>query len=369
MGANGGTSIRDVARHANVSTATVSRVLNNPSLVRPETVAQVQAVIKKLGYTPPAVRRGPKVGSRRSTRMRSIAFFSLGQPYRGWFAMPVMAAVIGAATEAAKRHNWNVILDEMPDARQEAPLLRGGQIDGAVIFVSSALARSNELVEVMDRIRGHTAVVWAMGFSTVPVPVDHVTANNLGIGYLAQRYLTERGCKRLAFIATQPDWPIIRWRWRAFADFLPEVQTFGISENPDDLRPYGNQTVCCRNIQDLADKLVSAQPRPDGLFIPLGSDASELYPLLKERGLEPEKDIRIVCCDAEQVRVSHLTPRPAVVDLRTDQIGYRTIRQLLHRISHPNEPAVLVEVMPRLILPEDPLLPSGSETDHSVGAV
>ena len=51
-------NIYDVARIANVSTATVSRVLNNKSNVSPETRHKVQEAIKKLNYRPSAIARG-----------------------------------------------------------------------------------------------------------------------------------------------------------------------------------------------------------------------------------------------------------------------------------------------------------------------
>ena len=43
-------TVEDVAHHAGVSTATVSRVLNKTDNVRPKTVARVQAAIEELGY-------------------------------------------------------------------------------------------------------------------------------------------------------------------------------------------------------------------------------------------------------------------------------------------------------------------------------
>jgi len=43
-------TMQDVARHAAVSTATVSRAINNPEKVDPETLASVQAAIETLGY-------------------------------------------------------------------------------------------------------------------------------------------------------------------------------------------------------------------------------------------------------------------------------------------------------------------------------
>jgi LacI family transcriptional regulator len=54
----GGASIQDVAREAKVSIATVSRVVNQPTLVTEETASRVREAIKKLGYVPNAYAQG-----------------------------------------------------------------------------------------------------------------------------------------------------------------------------------------------------------------------------------------------------------------------------------------------------------------------
>jgi LacI family transcriptional regulator len=51
-------SIYDIAREANVSIATVSRVLNNKSVVAPETRFKVEETIKRMNYRPSAIARG-----------------------------------------------------------------------------------------------------------------------------------------------------------------------------------------------------------------------------------------------------------------------------------------------------------------------
>jgi LacI family transcriptional regulator len=53
-------TIRDVARQAGVSVATVSRVLNNSALVSPDTRDAVMKAVTQLGYRPtPTPRRWP----------------------------------------------------------------------------------------------------------------------------------------------------------------------------------------------------------------------------------------------------------------------------------------------------------------------
>ena len=62
-------NIRELAKLAGVSIATVSRVINNPQLVQPDTREQVLEVMRRVNYTPAWT-----VESRLSSRSRLIAF-------------------------------------------------------------------------------------------------------------------------------------------------------------------------------------------------------------------------------------------------------------------------------------------------------
>src|SRR5690242_17779063 len=78
-------SITEVAKIAGVSTATVSRVINKVPDVRPETADQVHAAMRSIGYTPPKVRRGPKLGPRsKPPRVGQIAVVTVGSGLRSF---------------------------------------------------------------------------------------------------------------------------------------------------------------------------------------------------------------------------------------------------------------------------------------------
>src|ERR1700689_3438674 len=91
-------SIIDVAKIADVSTSTVSRVLNAPGSVRAETADRVHAAMQRLGYSVPTVRRGPKIGPRApSGRPNQIAVIIIGKSLR-WFEQPAMGGILAGIT-------------------------------------------------------------------------------------------------------------------------------------------------------------------------------------------------------------------------------------------------------------------------------
>src|SRR4051812_40275990 len=88
-------SIAEVAKAAGVSTATVSRVLNDLPGVRTETIQQVRAAVEALNYRPQRAKRGRAStgGPSRGPRSGNIAVITLGQT-RDWLQLPVMASVV-----------------------------------------------------------------------------------------------------------------------------------------------------------------------------------------------------------------------------------------------------------------------------------
>src|SRR6266550_9143117 len=106
-------SIVDVARIADVSVATVSRVLNAPTSVRAETADRVHAAMQRLGYSVPTVRRGPKIGPRASgARPNQIAVIAIGTSLR-WFEQPAMGGILAGITTAARHAKMRVLLEEL----------------------------------------------------------------------------------------------------------------------------------------------------------------------------------------------------------------------------------------------------------------
>jgi DNA-binding LacI/PurR family transcriptional regulator len=346
-------SIVAVAKRAGVSVATVSRVINDLQNVRAETVEQVRAAMQEIGYKPPRVKRGPKGGPRRVVpscfRTGQFAILTLGG-FQGWLGLPVMASVVTGITRAAKELDLRPVLDEMPDPESITPILRRREVDGAIVFVMSGLP-----LDKLIHLHRHLPVVWAMGGEGGPPQVDHVSADNLGIGHLACEYLIGQRCRQLAYITNEPDWLIMRLRGHAFAgaacDASLPATSYIVNGSPNSLEAYGRNANISATLEAAVDRLAAARPRPDGLFIPTDLLTTRVYPLLVQHGIQPQRDIHIVSCDNEDERLSMLSPRPPSIDIRGEEIGRWAVRQLVQRLQRPDDPCTRVQVAPRIVLP------------------
>jgi LacI family repressor for deo operon, udp, cdd, tsx, nupC, and nupG len=345
-----GMSIVAVAKRAGVSVATVSRVLNESTSVRAETSKQVQSAMRELGYKPPKVRRGPKRGSRRIVQSafakRQVAVLTVGA-FQQWLGLPVMASVVAGVMRACKEQDVRAILDEMPDPEVPTQIVQRREVDAALVFFMSGLDPQH-----LVRLSRQIPLVWVMGSEDVPVDVDHVSADNCGAGQLALRYLADHRCQNLAFISDQPSWAFIRLRAQAFANAASDegkvVRHYLVGSEKTSLHPYG-ENVCRRaSLDELVEAMAIADPKPDGLFVPTDLLSTQIYPLLQKHQLAPEKRLRIISCDNEEQRLSMLRPRPASIDIRGESIGRAAVRQLIQRMSRPDEPRVRLQVSPML---------------------
>lgn len=134
------TTIYDVAGAAKVSLATVSRVMNNPEKVNPETRDRVLKVIKELGYKPNAIARG--LASRKSTTIGVI----LSDITRA-----SVSQLLGGIIDVAKKYNYSIKLFSSTNAELD-DLMRSvaaEQVDG-VLFLNEELNK-DEIQIVVEK--------------------------------------------------------------------------------------------------------------------------------------------------------------------------------------------------------------------------
>lgn len=134
-------TIYDVAREANVSMATVSRVVNGNPNVKPATRKKVNEVIERLGYRPNAVARG--LASKKTTTVGVI--------------IPDISSIFYAELargieDIATMYKYNIILSNS-DSNQDKELhliqtMLGKQVDG-VVFMSSNI--TDEHIEELKK--------------------------------------------------------------------------------------------------------------------------------------------------------------------------------------------------------------------------
>ena len=127
-------TIRDVARHAGVSTATVSRVLAGIGRPRPEIVTAVLAAVSELEYRPSAIARSLKL---RSTRTLGLIVTDIENPF--------FPELVRAADDAAHDRGYTILLGSAADDGERAmrylDLMVDRRVDGLIVASSAVTER------------------------------------------------------------------------------------------------------------------------------------------------------------------------------------------------------------------------------------
>jgi LacI family transcriptional regulator len=336
-----------IAAKAGVSIATVSRVLNNSRPVNPKLRERVHKAMEELKLPARPLRRRNKSRAA-DAQHATIAIVSVGQAYRSWFELPVIAGVVAELTRAAQDHHMGVLITEMPDPNQLSPVLRRSEVDGAIAFIDSRLGTKDTAV-----LRDHLPVVRVMGGQLAPIEIDHIGADNNAVGYLACEHLLSHGVREIACLTIQPSWDLIRLRAQGFmaaaiaAGVTPYMYVAG--ESKSSLPFFGPHAIAAPGLAPLIERLASNHKGRIGLFVTRDEETVHVYPLLRQAGLEPGRDVVVVSCDNEAVRLSTLAPRPASIDLGAADIARHAVRRLAARIKHRDEPPVRILVNPTLI--------------------
>lgn len=181
-------TIYDVAREANVSMATVSRVVNGNQNVKPATRKKVLECIERLGYRPNAVARG--LASKKTTTVGVI----VPDISKGYYA-----ELSRGIADVATMYEYNIILsnsDKRPT--REVELLEdhlGKQVDG-LIFMSDSL--TEEIRSEMATANVPIVLAGTLGdYIDLPtVNIDHEEA-----AYEAVKKLIDNGHERIAHVS------------------------------------------------------------------------------------------------------------------------------------------------------------------------
>jgi DNA-binding LacI/PurR family transcriptional regulator len=188
-----GPTIRDVARRAGVSAATVSRVLNDSPLVLEPTRERVRAAVDELGYRLNATARNLSIG-------RAMAIGVVVPFFTAPSVIERVRGVLERLGRGARREYDLMLFDvEAPGLRRFEHMLARDRVAGVLII---SLPVSDAEVAALARDELPAVLV-----DTAHPQLPRVVIDNIHGGELAARHLLERGHTRIGFIGDHPTSP------------------------------------------------------------------------------------------------------------------------------------------------------------------
>ena len=325
------TTIRDVAEAAKVSPSTVSMVLNNSDRSFTNEVRQrVMKAAKSLKYIPNGVGR-PSVGGERKIKSMRSKVAILTYSTNSSAGESLYGMVQKGAEFECNAHKVDLVMQNINSFMLSSDII-------GVMTYSSAGDSCKHLV-------GNKPSVTCMGKFRRHIEEDHITYNNREISILAAEYLLRKGHKHIGFVPLANS-DLFDERSKTFDQVMAKSgKKFSYTPPTDHADLFDTPA----NLEKILSEYLSRPDRPTALFIPADTVTSLAYPMLYSLGIIPGKDIEVVTCNNEFLRIAGLMPRPTVIDIRSFDVGRYTAVQLLNRIRHPDAPQLKMEIMPTLI--------------------
>lgn len=331
-------TIKDVARRANVSVATVSRALNGHQNVAEAVRSRVLRVADELRYSPHHAARS--LSSRRTGTIGVV----LPDLY-GEFFSELMRGI----DQVARERGLHLLVSSYHGHLQEqgaALRTMRGRVDGLLLmspFVDGAEALAGELSPTMPAV--------LMNSTRVAGARASVGVDNHGGAVTMMRHLVEAGHRRIAFIAGPEDNFDARERLRgyreALAQALPEHAPWVLQGDFDEASGHR-----------AGQALLAADARPDAVFAANDMMALGCLFALTQGGVRVPEDIALAGFD--DIPLSRYV-HPALTTMRVEiaELGARAIRRLLE----PGDPAGQTPtdlLAPRLVVRGSSVRPSVS---------
>ena len=277
-------TIRDVARHAGVSVATVSRVLNDVPVVRSEVRDRVRRSIGELGYRPSSTARSLSLG--RSQAVGVVAPF---------FTSPSVVERLRGVVERVGERGYDLMLFgvETPEQRVDAfgRLARLAHVDG--LLVISLPLHGDEL----DAVRRDDLPVVTLDVAQPGIP--GVVIDDVRGGELATRHLLAKGHRRIGFIGDVPSSPFgFTSSERRRAGYRAALRQAGLAPDAalERVGPHRRDEA-----RTLAASLLRGRGRPTAVFAASDTQAAGVLEAARALGLDVPGDVAVIGFDDIEV--------------------------------------------------------------------
>jgi LacI family transcriptional regulator len=327
-------TIKDVARAAGVSTATVSAVINDSAYVSPDLRARVLAAVSELRYSPSLVARNLKRGK---SQLIALVVSDLSNPF--------FARIVWAAESAVGAWGYSLVVfnsDEKPEAEKRIlSRVRMLSCDGVVLVpVGSATQH------VQRDLDGKPMPTVLFGRTVDDEQSDTVTIDNVSAGKQVTSYLLDLGHRRIGSITG----PLQLTTGRGRLDgMLQAMQARGVAPLQQHIRSGEFREDAAYSV---ARHLLEQPDRPTALYVANGVMALGVMRAIADLGLKCPEDISIASTDTIP-GIGGLRPRLTRTEHPVTDMTNEALRLLVDRISNGAElPPRNVVFQPALVVGE-----------------
>ncbi|KAF2956700.1 LacI family DNA-binding transcriptional regulator [Marinitoga sp. 38H-ov] len=302
-------TIKDIAAAAGVSINTVSRALNDKPDINIKTKKRILEIAKEMGYV-----KNITASSLRNQKTKTIGVIFEDS------SNPFFAEVLKGIEKGAREKNYNIILMNTEKnytlERNAIKLLLEKRVDGLIITPTQ---EKSEDIKELIKINIPFVVV---GVHFEDIEIDEIYSDDFFGGYLAGKYLIEKGRKKLIMLNGFNYKSVAKERFLGFKKALEEhkIKNFKIYELEEGLESAYIKT----------NELIKKKIKFDGLFCYNDIFAFGAIKALYENKIKFPDTVNIVGFDdISFANVFNLT----TVRIHKEKLGYEAFYRLYKKIK------------------------------------
>ncbi len=316
-----------VAKHAGVSHQTVSRVLNSPDSVRPQTRARVQASIAELGF-----RRNLAARSLVTQLSGLVGIVWTGSGYFG------PGSTVAAIEVAARAAGYSALVTAVSDQDEDElaavfEAFRDRGVEGIAVVAPHQ--------HMAEHIRGAAGGVPMVIVADMGADPDfHVVSVDQGQGAeMATNHLLEQGASTVTHVSGPLDW------FDAVARIEGHKRALAAAEIEPPREWVGDWTA--ERGYEIAREMLATDSVPSAIFCGNDMTALGLLAGLREAGLEAPTDVAVIGFD-DVDGAGFFSPPLTTMRQPFAELGALCLEVLLKAIA--GEPPAVHRIEPELVV-------------------
>ncbi len=321
-------TIYDIAKEANVSAMTVSRVINKADNVSEKTRRKVESVIKKLNYVPNSSARSLVS---KKTKILSLMVTDIANPF--------FTSVARGAEDKAMQMGYQLMLcnsDENVEKESKyIDMLISTRIDGALIAPANDTSKNSIL-----KLFKYNIPVVLLDRRIQGLKCDQVLSDNETTTRRLMEHLIKQGHTRIAIINGPLDIATARERYQAYCDSLT---SHGLAIHPNLVQQshFLHGSDFSHTIQQMFQLPKCEQPT--AIFATSNFIGINTVKSLKKYDIKVPEEVAVVCYDGVPNYTDH-EPFLTAAEQPSYNFGYMGAQMLIERIenSAPIEPRTIV---------------------------
>ncbi len=323
------TTIYDIAKIAGVSTATVSKVINNTGRISEKTRKKIRGIMDELSYQPDVLASAMKG---KFTYQVALLIPEMDNP--------IYAQFLKYIEDRGQELGFSIVMcntDNNPEKEaRHITLLRQKRVDG---FIIASKFKNEELLK--ELLRDEVPVV-LFAHERPDILTDSVTVDDFQGGVIATEYLISQGHKRIGVVATDSISCLERIR-----GYKSALQKAGIKFDKAMVVVGGSKIddaeITARSLLEMEDN------RPSAIFGCNDLMAIGVMQAAKKLGISVPDELSAIGFDNTEL-CKIVTPELTSVEMPINELGRKAMDVIIDKIERTGDAKQRIRMLPELVI-------------------